>query len=185
MTHKFGTVDAPMEEVRRCFSDIESWPQWMPGVRAVRVLERSDTRALVALDRVSRRRIQKTTVELFFTPNGVHERQVAGQVKNWDARWRFQVGPRNTGTLVSCRLELDLGLVGLFVSAKKIQRWIDRTFEEALQGVRDQLRLEGSTRAAEERARPEPRVSRIQVFATPTELEIWIDDRKYVAHAAD
>jgi ribosome-associated toxin RatA of RatAB toxin-antitoxin module len=185
LTHKFGTVDAPVAEVHRCFSDIESWPQWMPGVRAIRVLERSGARALVELDRSTRRRRQKTTAELVFTPNGLHERQVTGPIKEWDAKWRFQVGPGNAGTLVSCQLELDLGFIGLFVPAKSIERWIDRTFEKVLQGVRDQLRLARSANVAEERAQPAARTSRIQVFATPTELEIWIDDRKYVAHAAD
>lgn len=185
MIRKFGTVDVPVEVVRWIFSDIESWPQWMPTVRAVRILERSQTRALVEVDRVHRRRIQKTTFEFHFDPHGYRERQVAGMAKKWESAWRFQAGPRNIGTLISCRLELDMGFIGLFAPSRMIQRWIDRTFEATLQGLRDQAHLAGSKSTDGEIVQPEARPSRIQVFATPTALEIWVGDRKYVAHVAD
>ncbi len=185
MIRKFGTVDVPVEAVRRMFTDIESWPQWMPAVRAIRVLERSTTRALVEIDRVQRRRTQTTTFELLFQSNGYRERQVAGMAKKWESDWRYQHGPQNIGTLVSCRLELDMGLIGLLAPSRMIQRWIDRTFERTLQGIQDQAQLTASEAAVGEGAHPESRVLRLQVFATPTELEIWIGDRKYVAHAAD
>lgn len=185
MIRKFGTVDAPVEVVRRLFSDIEAWPQWMPTVRDVRVVERSDTRTVAEIDRIHRRRVQTTTFEFLFSPNGQVERQVAGMAKKWESSWRFQAGPQGIGTLVSCRLDLNMGLIGLFAPSKLIQRWIDRTFAKTLLGVRDQARLAGSKTAAGEIEQPLERISRIEVFATATELEIWIGDRKYVAHIAD
>jgi ribosome-associated toxin RatA of RatAB toxin-antitoxin module len=185
LIHKFGTVDAPVDVVRRYFSDIESWPQWMPTVRAVRILERSEKRVVAEIDRVQRRRTQTATFEFNVDPTGQRERQIKGPAKRWEADWRFQVGPRNTGTVVSCRLELDMGIAGLFAPAKLIQRWIDHTFDETLRGVGDQARLVGATRAAGESAQAEAEISSIRVFATPTELEIWIGDRKYLARAAE
>ncbi|MCP4202724.1 MAG: hypothetical protein GY769_12415 [bacterium] len=185
MIRKFGTVDAPVEVVRGLFANLESWPQWMPAVREVRVLERSETRALAEIDRTHGRRIHTTTFEFLFNPNGQRERQVAGIARKWESDWRFQVGPQDTGTLVSCRLELNMGLIGLLAPSRMIQRWIDRTFEKTLRGIREQARLSESEAALESGAPGEFHMPGIQVFATPTELEIWIGDRKYVAHAAD
>jgi len=185
LIHKFGTVDAPVEMVRGHFADIESWPQWMPTVRAVRIIERSEKRVVAEIDRVQRRRTQTTAFEFRFDATGQRERQVRGPARKWEADWRFQVGPRNAGTVVSCRLELDLGMMGLLAPARSIQRWIDRTFEEVLQGLRAQTRLERSVRAAGESEQPEAQIASLRVIATPTELEIWIGDRKYIARAAD
>jgi hypothetical protein len=176
MIRKFGTVDAPVEVVRRIHCDIASWPQWMPGVRAVRIL--------AEVDRTRGRKIQTITFEFLFNAYGYRERQVAGMLKKWEADWRFQAGPNNAGTLVSCRLELQMGLLGLFAPTQMIQRWIDRTFEATLRGLLDQARLAGDTAAGEFES-PAVCTSRIQVFATPTELEIWIGDRRYAAHAMD
>ncbi len=184
MIRKFGTVDAPVEVVRALFADIESWPQWMPTVREVRVLERSETRVLAEIDRIQRRRVQTTTFEFLFSSNGQIERQIAGMAKKWESNWRFQTGPRNTGTLVSCRLDLDMGLMGLLAPSRMIQRWIDETFEKTLRGAREQARLPDAATAVVG-AEPAAPVPRVQIFATPTELEIWIGDRKYVAQATD
>ena len=184
MIRKFGTVDAPVETVRALFADLDSWPQWMPTVRDVRVRERSANRAVAEIDRVPGRRVQTTTFEFLFNPNGHLERQLAGKAKKWESDWRFQVGPQNTGTLVSCRLELDMGFIGLLAPARMIQRWIDQTFEKTLRGARDQVHL-AAAKSTVTHGAPAAAVATIRVFATPTELEIWIGDRKYVAHAAD
>ena len=185
MIRKFGTVDAPVDVVRGIFADIESWPQWMPSVQTTRILERSDSRVVAEIDRRIGRRARTATFEFRFKPDGHVEHQIRGSAKKWESQWRFQVGPRHVGTLVSCRLQLDMGIIGLLASSKRIQRWIDRTFEETLDGLQRQARLDADKTVAGKGARSEVPISRIQVFATATGLEIWIDGRKYVAHAAD
>lgn len=185
MIRKFGTVEVPVEVVRRTFADLESWPQWMPTVRAVRVLERSENRGVAEIDRFQRRRVQTTTFEFVFKPNGQIERQIAGPARKWESAWRFQDGPHGTGTLVSCRLDLDMGLLGLLAPSKMIQKWIDRTFAKTLRAVQDQAKLAQTASATDKTVQADAQTSGIQVFATPTELEIWIGDRKYIARAAD
>jgi len=182
---KFGTVDAPVKVVRAVFADPESWPLWMPKVRAVRILERSGARAILEVDRVESFWAQTTTIELVFTPNGQHERQLAGRAKKWVADWRFEEDQQNRGTLVSCRLDLDIGFMSLLISSKTTQRWIDHNFEQILRGVSRQIHPAKPEKDMGEGEPAEVTTSKIQVFATPTGLEIWIDGRKYVAHAAD
>jgi len=185
LIRKFGIVDAPIPVIRDIFADLEAWPQWMPTVRAVRVLERSQERALAEVDRIHRRRVQTTTFEYRFGPDGQTERQVAGIAKKWESAWRYETGPHGQGTLVSCRLDLDMGFVGWFAPAKMIQDWIDRTFDKTLRALGEQAQLIEPRARPDEPTRTEIHPSTIQVFATPGELEVWVDGRKYVARAAE
>ncbi len=178
MIRKFGSVGAPPNLVRRIFLDLESWPIWMPGIRAVRILERSGDQVVAEVQHARRPGFRKARLELREHSTGYFERQVGSQAK-WEADWRFLEEPRGRGTVVSCRIDFDLGLIGALAPRGMVQKFIDRTFDQALSGASGRARMT----MAEHPVASEPVDAaslRIRVFATPLELEIWIGDRKYV-----
>jgi ribosome-associated toxin RatA of RatAB toxin-antitoxin module len=181
MIRKFGSVDAPPPEVRRILLDIESWPQWMPGIRATRILERSEKRILAEVTRSEFGAVHKTRLEFFLSSTGYLERQVKGIARRWEGDWRIVESPSGNGSIVSCNLDVDLGFYGIFMPGRMMQRTIDRSFEKIMRGVEKRVERQRSASATDRSSSLLAGVHRIQVFATPTGLEIWLDDRKYVA----
>ena len=44
---RFGSIDAPEAAVRQVFFDFVRWPEWMPGVQEVTILEADDDQAVL------------------------------------------------------------------------------------------------------------------------------------------
>ena len=44
---RFASIDAPEEAVRTIFFDFVRWPEWMPGVREVTIVESGDDYAVL------------------------------------------------------------------------------------------------------------------------------------------
>jgi len=185
MIRKFGGVDAPPEEVRRILLDIESWPQWMPNIRATRVLERSEKRILAEVTRAEFGAVHKTRLEFLLSATGYLERQVKGFTRRWEGDWRIVGSPTGHGSIVSCKLEVDLGIYGIFMPGRVLQRTIDRSFEKIMRGVEKRVERQHNDSTTDRSGSLLDGVDRIQVFATPTGLEIWLDDRKYVARPSE
>lgn len=182
MIRKFGGVDVLPDETLRVLLDVESWPQWMPNIRSTRILERSDKRILADVTRAEFGAVHNTRLEFLIGASGYLERQVKGLARKWEGDWRVVESPDGTGSIVSCKLEVDLGLYGFLMPGRLVQRTVDRSFEAIMRGVEKRARRSEYYGAAAAGVRSLLEgVERIQVFSTPSGLEIWLDDRKYVA----
>jgi ribosome-associated toxin RatA of RatAB toxin-antitoxin module len=182
---KLGRIKAAPETVRAMFRDVARWPEWLPSIVSTEIVESDAERCLALVHQVLHGRTSGQTIELRFTSQGYVERQIAGRLKHYEADWRFLPDREGGGTLVSAGIRLDLGVFGLFVARRTVQRTIDRTFEETLRGAHKQIRLLGTPAPGRPAEAPVPRETRIRVYETVAGLEIWVDDRRYVAPAAD
>jgi ribosome-associated toxin RatA of RatAB toxin-antitoxin module len=161
--------------VRTIFFDFVRWPEWMPGVRDVTILESGEDYAV--LDVVHHmfgqtfRVRQRSRIE----PDGLHQSQISGKFKSWESRWRFVTPPEGGGTTVSCEMHLDPGLVAWIVPKKILRGLLDRLFEDCLSGAEEQVRA----LAGAEHGVPVDRDVVLQVFETDDGLEIWVEGQRF------
>ena len=172
---RFASIDAAQEVVQQVFVDFVRWPEWMPGVREVTILEAGEDQAM--LDTLHHNFGQTFHViqRCRITPDGLHQSQIKGKFKSWESRWRFVTPPEGGGTTVSCEMKLDPGLVAWIMPRRVLRGFLDRLFEQCLAGAEEQARiLTESTvaRAAED--------TLLQVFETDAGLEIWVEGRRFV-----
>jgi ribosome-associated toxin RatA of RatAB toxin-antitoxin module len=127
---KLLQLDAPLWAIEQMFLDYESWPEWMSGFRSVRILDRTDER--VRIEAVQEHLGQRLVQVLDCRPGAgsLHQRQVSGRFRSWQAHWRFFVPPAGVGTVVEVRIDMDLGVLGLLVPSGRIYRALDQSFEE-------------------------------------------------------
>ena len=185
MIRKYARIDAKPATVRAIFRDVERWPSWMPTIDDLEVLESSAERKLVEVRERMMGRAMTRTLELRFDEEGFVERQTRGRLRRWKTVWRFIEPPTGSGTVVSTRIDIDLGLMKYVIRKAALQRMIDR-FHEEIVG-----RAEARARRREELrvptvwgVLPGQRLS-IRVYETPTELEVWFGDRRFVVPASE
>lgn len=183
MIRKFGRVDAPVEEVRGLFQDVAGWADWMPSIESVEVRDRSAERMVAEIVQSFTGRRMRQTMEYQFGSRGYGERQVAGRMKSWEAAWWFLEPPEGRGTVVSARFEFDLGFGGLFVSPRKIDRTIEHLFQRTVERAEERLRA--ASPRPDEAVSEADRETRIRLFEVPEGLEVWINERRYLARPID
>ena len=172
---RFGSIDAPEEVVRQVFVDFVRWPEWMPGVQEVTVLEAVENEAV--LDVVHHQFGQTFHIKqrCRIEPDGLRQSQISGKFKSWESRWRFVTPPEGEGTTVSCEMQLDPGLVAFFLPKRLLRGFLDRLYEDCLSGAEAQARV--LTESAE--APATDRDVLLQVFETDDGLEIWVEGRRF------
>lgn len=180
---QFGRVDAPVEQVRALFQDVAGWPDWMPSIERVEVRERSAERTVAEVSQTLGGRRLRQTLEFRYGPRGYRERQLSGRLKSYEAAWWFLEPPEGGGTVVSARFDFDLGLGGLFVSRRSVERTIGGFFRHLVEQAEERLRAARDETAAAEETRGGE--TRIRLFEVPEGLEVWIDDRRYLARPVD
>ena len=185
MIRKYVRVDARPETMRDLFRDVEQWPSWMPSIESVEVLERSDDHAVVMVRQRLAGRVSSQKLDLRFEAQGHTETQLSGRLRRWKAVWRFVEPPTGRGTVVSTHVDIALGAARFFVPKSVVQRMIDNLHAMIVS------RAEARARRREARRMPTvwgvlpgQKVS-IKVYETPTELEVWLGDRRFVLPAAD
>ena len=181
---KFTIVDAPVERVRAAYLDLERWPEWRPGIRRLGILHREEGRARAVLSQRIAGRYHDLTFDFDFYPDGFRERQIRGWLKKWVADWRFQPLPSGAGTVVSMSVDLEVGLIGLVVSRRRISRIVEGMFRETAARVERWIRSSATRRRAAAATPPGP-VQRIRILRTVGGLEVWLDDQRFLAHPAD
>lgn len=185
MIRKYARLDAKPHTVREVFRDVKSWPSWMPGMEALEVLEHSGETTLVAVRERQLGRVTTRKLEIRVDPNGYTETQVAGNLKHWRTVWRFREPPVGGGTVVSTQIEIDLGLLRFLISKGRVQRMIDRLHEQIVSRAEARARrLEARRTATVWGVQPGETLS-IRVYETPSELEVWFGERRFVIPAAE
>ncbi len=185
MIRKYARLDAKPFTVREIFRDVERWPSWMPGLASLRVLEHSAERWLVETRERQMGRLTTRRLEIAITPEGYTETQLAGPIRRWKTIWRFSEPPTGGGTVVSTQVEIELGLLRFLISKGRVQRMIDRLYEQIIDRAEARARrLEARRMPTVWGVQPGQKLS-IRVYETPAELEVWLGERRFVVPAAE
>ena len=186
MIRKYAQLDAKIFTVKEIFRDVQRWGSWMPGMESLEVLEHSAEHWLIRVRERQMGRLTTRKLEIRETPEGYTETQVAGgPLKHWKTNWRFSEAPTGRGTVVSTLIEIDLGLLRLLISKRRVQKNIDHNYAQIVG------RAEARARRLEARRMPtvwgvQPgQALKIKVYETPTELELWFGERRFVVPLAE
>jgi ribosome-associated toxin RatA of RatAB toxin-antitoxin module len=172
---RFGSIDAPEEVVRQVFLDFVRWPEWMPGVQEVTVIEADENQAVIDVVHQQFGQTFHIKQRCRIEPDGLRQSQISGKFKSWESRWRFVTPPEGEGTTVSCEMQLDPGLVALFLPKRVLRGFLDRLYEDCLSGAEAQARVLTAT-AESPGAEPE---TLLQVVETDSGLEIWVEGQRF------
>ena len=94
---RFGSIDAPEEVVRQVFFDFVRWPEWMPGVREVTILEADADQAVLDVVHAQFGQTFHIKQRCRIEPDGLRQSQISGKFKSWESRWRFVTPPEGEG----------------------------------------------------------------------------------------
>jgi ribosome-associated toxin RatA of RatAB toxin-antitoxin module len=171
---RFASIDAPQDVVQQVFVDFVRWPEWMPSVQEVTILEAGHDQAV--LDVVHHQFGQTFHIKqrCRIDSDGLRQSQISGKFKSWESSWRFVTPPEGEGTTVSCEMQLDPGLVAWILPRRVLRGFLDRLFEDCLAGAERQARI--LTEAAEAEAAED---TLLQVFETDAGLEIWVEGQRF------
>jgi len=141
-------IDAPLPLVYEIAKGAEEFPQFMPDVKEVKILERKGGRVVTSWVGVVRefgREIRWTEEDLWDDER--HEcrfRMLEGDFDRYEGVWRFfDLGEGRTGTELVVDYEINIPLIGPLIKGL-----IAKKMRENCQGM-----LEGLKQRAEERAR--------------------------------
>ena len=172
---RFSSIDAPEDVVRTVFTDFVRWPEWMPGVKEVTILESGDDYAVLETVHHQFGQTFRIKQRCRIEPNGLHQSQISGKFKSWESRWRFVTPPEGESTTVSCEMQLDPGLVAWILPRKVLRGLLDRLFEDCLAGAEDQAR---ALAHAGQGVSTDHDVL-LRVYETDDGLEIWIEGQRF------
>lgn len=178
---RFASIDAPEELVMAVFADFIRWPEWMPGVQEVTVLEAGENYAVLDVGHQQFGQTFHIKQRCRIEPDGLSQSQISGKFRSWESRWRFVTPPEGEGTTVSCEMKLDPGLVAWILPKRVLRGLLDRLFEDCLRGAEMQaLSISGEP----ETPGAEAEVL-LQVFETDDGLEIWVEGRRFFVERRD
>jgi ribosome-associated toxin RatA of RatAB toxin-antitoxin module len=128
-------IDADVETVYRTAKDVERFPEFMPDVKSLRVLERSEDGRRTVVEWVGLIPEFKLTVkwvEEDAWDDAAHTcdfQFVRGDFKSYGGRWQFLPAPGGTRFLSVVDYEYDIPLIGPLIKAvilKKMRENVDR-----------------------------------------------------------
>jgi ribosome-associated toxin RatA of RatAB toxin-antitoxin module len=134
------TIHAPLDEVYRVAKDVERFPEFMPDVESIRVLEREGSRTVTEwVGLVQGRKIR--WVEEDHWDDAVHVctfRQREGDFTTYEGRWAFEAVPEGTRTTLNLVYEMDLPLAGALLS-NLLRVLVRKNLESMLAALKGQL----------------------------------------------
>jgi ribosome-associated toxin RatA of RatAB toxin-antitoxin module len=111
-------IRAPLDRVYALAKDVERFPEFMPDLESVRVLERTSAGTVTQwVGVVQGRKIR--WVEEDEWDDGRHVctfRQRSGDFNRYQGTWRFEPAPEGTRTSLDVEFELDIPLAGALLS---------------------------------------------------------------------
>jgi len=133
-------IRAPLDEVYRVAKDVERFPEFMPDVESIRVLERMDGRTVTEwVGLVQGRKIR--WVEEDRWDDAAHLctfRQREGDFSKYEGTWRFEAVPGGTRTTLDLAYEMDLPLAGALLS-NLLKVLVRKNLESMLTALKGQL----------------------------------------------
>jgi len=111
-------IAAPLEAVYRQARAVEEFPEFMPDVESVEVLERTDDRTVTRWVGVVQGRKVRWVEEDHWddAAHTCHFRQREGDFAHYAGVWRFEPAGEGTRTSVTVDFEIDLPLAGPLLS---------------------------------------------------------------------
>jgi ribosome-associated toxin RatA of RatAB toxin-antitoxin module len=131
-------IQADVEHVYAVAREVESFPDFMPDVRSVRVLERSDEGRRTVVEWVGLIPEFKQTVKWVeedvwdAAEHTCHFRLVRGDFKEYSGIWRFTPADGSTRFESHVSYEYDIPLIGPLIKGvirKKMQENVDRLLQ--------------------------------------------------------
>ena len=188
MIKKMTSVRAPVEQVHEIFEDFEAWPQWMPGIRRVRILDRTAETARVDMTSLMLGWTFDQTVEFHIRTDRVIQKQIAGRFKKWDAEWRLKSSENGNSTILSASFDIDLGFLGMFVPDRAVANALNDFFSELTSNAEARIRKRPAPARAKvspDQSAPTPSTETLlQVFQTADGLEVWIKEQRFFIPAS-
>jgi ribosome-associated toxin RatA of RatAB toxin-antitoxin module len=122
---KVGEIDAPVEKVYQVVADVTKYPEFLPGVKSVTLLEGGVVEMTASLGPFD---VSWTSRAIFVPNQSIAIELVEGPFRRMDVRWEFT--PQGDVTRVKYRtdFELRLSVPGIHrIVAKAIEANTDAT----------------------------------------------------------
>jgi len=135
-------INAPREEVFSLACDFESWPEFMPSYKEVKIVQRSEDRMVIERKGEVRGKpvFWKSEVRLE-PPNMIKARQVEGPIPDMEAEWFFEALNGETKIvlihsfehkkvpLIGAKIPLIGEIIARLIAAKVVRRMAQETLE--------------------------------------------------------
>ena len=135
-------IEGPIEQVYELAKDMEAYPDFMPDVESVKVIEREARRTVTEWETsVDGTPILWTEEDLFDDENFVIDyRLIEGDLDKFEGEWRFV--EREGGTQVTLTVDYDFGIPELTnLIGHTLQQKVGENSEMMLEGMK--RRIEG------------------------------------------
>ena len=185
MIQKYLKIQAPKEQVMAEILDIDSWPQWWPGVKQATIQRQEPNLNVVDLV-ISVSMTVNMTMEFDLSlEDTIRFRQLEGWFKRYKGEWRLMTGQNDSGTTLKVTTELECGA---FVPKAMVYSKLGDSlnlFEAQLnQRLKEKGTATPAASPAADTAESRQKKGVAHVFPTNEGLEIWIAGRPYLARAA-
>jgi ribosome-associated toxin RatA of RatAB toxin-antitoxin module len=139
------TIHAPLERVYALAKDVERFPEFMPDLERVTILERTEAGTVsewVAV--VQGRRIRWIEDDAWDDARYTCTfRQRTGDFNRYEGEWRFEATPEGTQTSLTVDFELDIPLAGALLSTL-VKILMRKNCESMLAALKGQLEAPAS-----------------------------------------
>ena len=137
-------IHAPLDRVYALAKDVERFPQFMPDLESVTILERLPTGTVTAwVGVVQGRKIRWVEEDEWDdAARACAFRQRSGDFTRYEGTWRFEAVPEGTRTSLAVDFELDIPLAGALLS-NLVKVLMRKNCESMLAALKGQL--EGQT----------------------------------------
>jgi ribosome-associated toxin RatA of RatAB toxin-antitoxin module len=133
-------IRAPLEDVYRVAKDVERFPEFMPDVQSIRILERSGPRVTVEwIGLMQGRKVRWVEEEAW--DDATHRsafRLVEGDFSKFEGTWSFEVVPDGTSSTLALDYEMELPLAGALL-ATLLKVLVRKNLESMLASLKSQL----------------------------------------------
>lgn len=133
-------IRAPLDQVYLLAKDVEAFPQFMPDLHSVRVLDRRNNETVTEwVGLVQGRKVRWVEEDQWEDAQHVCRfRQREGDFTKYEGTWSFTATDGGTRTSLAVEFELDLPLAGPLVS-NLLKVLVRKNLESMLAGLKQQL----------------------------------------------
>ena len=133
-------IHAPLPEVYRVAKDIEKFPEFMPDVQSIRILDRAGARITAEwVGLMQGRKIRWVEEETW--DDAAHRstfRLIEGDFSKFEGSWSFAPVPDGTETVLILDYEMELPLAGALLS-NLLKVLVRKNLESMLASLKGQL----------------------------------------------